>query len=124
MDELLRAIAYQTILLERIAVALEGNGMVPNYQIGLDSFLSFDWDTIGATIEQVDGDGVAAVSWRGNRYTRRSASNKFEPAIWFSRAIGKDEAGNPKYERLITFKRLAEAEPLPVKLRGNYARNQ
>jgi hypothetical protein len=124
MDELLQAIAYQTILLERIAVALEGNGMVPNYQIGLDSFLSFDWDTIGATIEQVDTDGVAAVTWRGNRYTRRSATNKFEPAIWFSRAIGKDEAGNTKYERLITFKRLAEAEPLPVKLRGNYARNQ
>jgi hypothetical protein len=117
MDELLRAIAYQTILLERIAVALEGNGMVPNYQIGLDSFLSFDWDTIGATIEQVDTDGVAAVTWRGNRYTRRSATNKFEPAIWFSRATGKkDEAGNPKYDRLITFKRLAEAEPLPVKL--------
>ena len=123
MDELLRAIAHQTTLLERIAVALEGNGMVPNYQIGLDSFLSFDWDTIGATIDQIDGDGVAAVTWRGNRYLRRSASNKFEPAIWFSRAVGTDEAGNPKYDRLITFKRLAEAEPLPVKIKGNYARN-
>jgi hypothetical protein len=123
MDELLKAIAYQTTLLERIAVALEGNGMVPNYQIGLDSFLSFDWSTIGATIEQVDSDGVAAVTWRGNRYLRRSATNKFEPAIWFSRTNGKDEAGNPRYERLITFKRLVEAEPLPVKIKENYARN-
>jgi len=117
MDELLKAIAYQTQLLERIAIALEGNS-VPNYQIGLDNFLHFDWDTIGATIEQIDGDGVAAVTWRGNRYTRRSASNKFEPAIWFSRPIGKDEAGNPKYERLIIFKKFAPVEELPHKVRS------
>ncbi len=119
MDELLRAIAYQNTLLERIVAALEGNGMVPNYQIGLDSFPSFDWATIGARIESVDGDGVAAVTWKGNRYIRRSAANKFEPAIWFSRPNGRDEAGNPMYERLITFKRLAEAEPLPAKLKGH-----
>lgn len=115
MDELLRAIAYQTQLLERIAAALEGQ-TVPNYQMGLDAYQSFDWATIGATIEQVDSDGVAAVSWHGNRYIRRSAANKFEPAIWFSRSVGRDEAGNPKYERLITFKRFGDVEPLPVKV--------
>jgi hypothetical protein len=121
MEDLLRAlleaVTYQTQLLERIAVAVEGN-TVPNYQIGLDGFLNFNWDTIGAVIEQIDNDGVAAVTWRGNRYTRRSATNKFEPAIWFSRSLGKDETGIPRYERLITFKRFAPVEGLPAQVRS------
>jgi hypothetical protein len=68
-------------------------------------------------VEYTDNDGAAVVSWRGNQFLRRSAQNKFKPAIWFSRAIGKDENGENRYERLISFKQMAEVEPLPDKVR-------
>lgn len=113
----METLTYQTSLLERIAIALELGQSAPNYQADLSQFHHFDWSGIGATIESSDRDGVAAVVWRGNRYPRRSASNKFQPAIWFSRSVGKDDDGNTRYERLITFKQLAEPEPLPEKVR-------
>lgn len=117
IETLLAQTTAQTALLERIAIAVEGNQPVPNYLVTLSSFAQFDWSTIGATVETRDRDGAAVVLWHGNRYTRRSASNKFQPAIWFSRAIGKDDQGTTQYERLITFKQTAEAEPLPEKVR-------
>lgn len=114
---LIEMLHRQTIQLERIALAIEQPQGAPNYQITLDKFGSFKWDSIGTIVEQVDTDGVCAVTWKNNRYTRRSASNKFQPAIWFSRAIGKDDQGNNQYERLITFKAIAEPEPLPTKVK-------
>ena len=118
MEELLRqiliALEHQTKLLERIAAEVEdGNRVTPNYQTGINGFHSFDWSAIGAEIEQIDEDGVAAVTWRNNIYLRRSGQNKFEPAIWFSRCIGRNAEGVNLYEKLITFKKMAEAEPLP-----------
>jgi DdrB-like protein len=104
-------------LLERIAIAVEAQRTAPNYQADLKDFAQFDWSSIGANVRGQDRDGVAIVEWRQNTYLRRSASNKFQPAIWFSRSIGKDELGNTKYERLITFKPKSEAEPLPDKVR-------
>jgi hypothetical protein len=49
---------------------------------------------------------------------RRSPANKFGEAIWFSRCTGKDENGENKYEKLITFKPTSKiaVEPLPEKV--------
>lgn len=107
----------QTRVLEQIRDSLNQPKTAPNYQKALEDFPNFDWSSIGATIDGRDHDGVAAVVWRGNRYLRRSASNKFKPAIWFSRSTGKDDKGETVYERLITFAPLSQSEPLPDKVR-------
>lgn len=115
---MMAALSENNALLRRLVQLLEATPQpAPNYQMKIQDFPNFDWSSIGATVEQTDRDGVAVVAWRGNQYLRRSAQNKFKPAIWFSRAIGKDEQGENQYERLITFKQLAEAEPLPDKVR-------
>ena len=103
--------------LERIAVALEANmatQSAPNYQALLEDFHSFNWEEIGAEIEQVDKYGVATVLWSGNRFVRRSPDNSYGAAIYFSRCIGKDELGKNQYERLITFKPQSEVKARPI----------
>ena len=120
LAQLLDAAQHQNRLLERIASAVEAgdsSNASPNYEVCLTQFRAFDWGAIDATVEQEDRDGVATVLWRGHRYVRRSAANKFEPAIWFSRSQGKDEAGNTQYARLVTFKLRPSAEPLPSKVK-------
>lgn len=112
-EQLMEMLTYQSGLLQRIATALEANQTAPNYQAELSDFLQFDWSSIGAEVEKFDRQGAAVVAWRGLKFVRRSASNKFQPAIWFSRSLGKDELGHNRYERLITFKSIAEPEPLP-----------
>jgi len=114
---LIQLLHQHTILLERIAIATEQNTSAPNYTVSLEKYHQFDWASIGAVIEQTDIDGVAAVIWQNKRYTRRSATNKFQPAIWFSRAIGKNDQGETQYERLITFKAMPQPEPLPAKVK-------
>jgi hypothetical protein len=114
---MMEMMAKQTGILEEIRDALIQPQGEPNYQKSLDAFLDFDWSSIGAIVEGRDSDGVAAVIWKGSRYIRRSASNKFKPAIWFSKSAGKDEKGETKYERLITFRKLPRPEPLPDKVR-------
>ena len=108
--------------LERIANALEriSPQTAPNYQYPLESFKSFDWNSIQAKVIKSDQYGAAVVRWNGKQYIRRSPSNKYNPAVWFSRCTGKSDDGNNLYERLITFKPLskAEAEPLPEKVRN------
>jgi ssDNA-binding DdrB-like protein len=90
----------------------------PNYTRPLAEYPSFDWASIGATILKEDSDGVAVVEWHGQTFTRRSVQNKYEPAVWFSRAAGKDETGQNRYVRLITFKAPPEAEPIPAKAKN------
>ena len=46
-----------------------------------------------------DQFGAAIVSWNGKQFIRRSPSNKFGVALWFSKCIGKDEDGSNKYVR-------------------------
>jgi hypothetical protein len=104
-------------LIQQLNQQSDAERPAPNYQSRIEDFQNFDWASIGATVEYTDSDGVAVVSWRGNQFLRRSAQNKFKPAIWFSRAVGKDENGENRYERLISFKQLAEVEPLPEKVR-------
>ena len=122
----------QIIELSRIAAALEqlqsetppsaSGRYAPNYERGLNEFARFDWSSIGAVVEQHDEHGAAAVRWGGKSFRRRSANNKFTPAIWFSRCCGKDERGENVYERLVTFKPLAQAEPLPERVKLAAAR--
>ncbi|MBW4674719.1 MAG: single-stranded DNA-binding protein [Desmonostoc geniculatum HA4340-LM1] len=100
--------------LERIAPATP---KAPNYQYPIEAFANFDWESIGAVIEQKDQYGAGVVLWGGHTWTRRAPLNKFGAAIWFSRAVGKDEEGKPTYERLITFKpHNTKAEPVPEKV--------
>jgi len=110
-------LAQQTALLGRLVASVEARSPTPSYVRALTEFAEFDWSEIDATVIQTDDDGIATISWRGHRYMRRSPSNKFDPAIWFSRAIGKDDDGSNRYERLITFKELGEPEPLPNKVK-------
>jgi len=112
--------------LKRIAAALEtlsraGEPEEPNLVRPIGEFGGFDWAGIGASVVQSDRDGPTHLEHGGYLWTRRSPSNKFDPAIWFSRPAGKDDAGEIRYLRLITFRKIGEADPLPdaVKPVGN-----
>jgi DdrB-like protein len=106
--------------LERIAETLDrlAPNTAPNYQRPLEEFKNFNWATINANVERSDQYGAAIVSWCGYQFVRRSPSNKFGAAVWFSRCTGKDEKGENLYERLITFKPTSqkEVEPIPEKV--------
>ncbi len=89
----------------------------PNYQKPLADYWNFDWSLIGAIPRSSDQEGATSVEWNGRLFTRRSPQNKFQEAVWFSRAVGKDDLGNNKYEKLITFKNAGEAEELGSKVK-------
>jgi hypothetical protein len=121
-------ISEQNEILQMIAASLQGveshlrqiaisSNPAPNYQRPLSDYPGFDWLSIGATVLKEDGDGVAAVEWNGQVFTRRSPHNKFDAAVWFSRCIGKDTDGNNRYARLISFKAVNDAEPIAAKAR-------
>lgn len=106
------------IALERIADLLEQHqpeAKALNFTASMENFKTFDWGRIGATIERSDEYGAAIVSYKGYEYSRRSPENSYTPAIYFSRCIGKDLMGKNKYERLITFKRSSEINPVSRK---------
>lgn len=115
---LLAMLSQQTLVMERLANAVERLGKdtaAPNYTCPLEDFKTFNWESIGGSVERSDQYGPAIVSWGGQQFIRRSPTNKFGEAIWYSRCVGKDETGENRYERLITFKPLSkiEVEPLP-----------
>lgn len=108
-------------ILNRIAFALESSidQKAPNLTYSLGDYPGFDWNQINARVLETDGDGATAIDWSGRMYTRRSVQNKFDPAIWYSRSIGKNEEdGTNQYERLITFKTFSAVDPLPAKTLG------
>lgn len=88
----------------------------PNWRRPLSAFTA-DWvSAIGGYAIATDAHGPTAVWWCGHTYTRRCGSNaKYGAAIWYSRAVGKNEAGETDYTRLITFvdSPPPTAEPLP-----------
>jgi ssDNA-binding DdrB-like protein len=107
-------IGEQNGILRTIAASLQGleshlrqialsSNPAPNYQRPLNEYPAFDWPSIGATVLNRDGDGATAVEWNGQVFTRRSPTNKFDAAVWFSRHLGQDSDGNKRYARLITF---------------------
>lgn len=119
-------ISEQNEIFQMIAASLQGveshlrqiaisSNLAPNYQRPLSDYPGFDWLSIGATVLKDDGDGVTAVEWNGQVFTRRSPNNKFDAAVWFSRCIGKDADGNNRYARLISFKAVNDAEPIAAK---------
>lgn len=111
------------IQLERIADALErlatgSKPTAPDIVRPIEQYVNFDWASIDAEVVKLDDDGPTHVSHKGRLFTRRSPSNKFDPAIWYSTPAGKDDDGNTLYLRLITFKSIHDAEALPRKLAG------
>jgi hypothetical protein len=119
-------IGEQNGILRTIAASLQGleshlrqialsSNPAPNYQRPLNDYPTFDWPSIGATVLNRDGDGATAVEWNGQVFTRRSPSNKFDAAVWFSRHLGQDSDGNKRYARLVTFRALSDAEPIAAK---------
>jgi ssDNA-binding DdrB-like protein len=94
----------QNEILRMIAASLEGveshlrqiafsSNPAPNYQRPLSEYPTFDWPSIGATVLNRDDDGVTAVEWNSQVFTRRSPNNKFDAAVWFSRHLGQDSDG-------------------------------
>ena len=103
--------------LTRIADAVEAIARstppaAPNFSRPIEEYPHFDWSTIQARVIKSDPEGATHVEWGGETWTRRSPANKFEPAIWYSRANGKDDDGNVLYLRLITFKEFKDSDPL------------
>src|SRR5215468_7590821 len=101
----------QNEILRMIAASLQGveshlrqmavsSNPAPNYQRPLSEYPIFDWPSIGATVLNRDEDGATAVEWNGQVFTRRSPSNKFDAAVWFSRHLGQDSDGCDLKHRL------------------------
>jgi hypothetical protein len=113
LTQILAEMAQIKALLPRLA---------PNLTYPIDRFSSFDWHSIGATVLERDRHGATVVSWAGRIYFRRSPSNKFDAAIWFSRCTGKGEDGTNSYERLVTFKAVKfDVSPVPDKVARHLA---
>jgi hypothetical protein len=114
MQALIEAIQGVEAQLQQLAIAANP---APNFHKPLAEYWTFDWSLIGAIPRSSDQEGVTSVEWNGRLFTRRSPQNKFQESVWFSRAIGRDELGNNKYEKLITFKNAGEAEELGSKVK-------
>ncbi len=104
------------IALERIANYLESKAPrePPNHQKILEEFKKFDWSSISAEVKAQDQYGASLVSWNNQLYQRRSPDNVYEPAVWFSRCIGKDSEGKNEYEKLITFRPAKSYQAQPI----------
>lgn len=99
-------------VLGRIAAALEAqHAEEETITMPLGDYKTYDWPSIGAKPVTTDEDGVAQVWHEGKVYTRRT-NDKFGQDIWFSRCVGKNEDGTPRYHKLIEFKPLKPAEPI------------
>lgn len=99
-------------VLERIATAIEASNRAtgPRYTKPISEYKTFDWDSIGATIDKADRYGPAVLCWQEHLYVRRSKDD-FGGDVWYSRSIGKDENGKSQYDVLIKF-------VAPVKVRS------
>ena len=124
LDLLLDLQLRQTIALEKIASALTRlvPDIAPNYQFPLESFKTFDWSIIDAEVVKFDQYSAAIVRWNGKEFLRRSPSNKYGAAVWFSRCTGKNDDGSNQYEKLITFKPTSDrnVEPISEKARNYF----
>src|SRR5512146_1388241 len=61
----------------------------PNLQADLAGLREYDWEAIGADVLASDEFGPTVVNWRGQNFKRRAPDNAFDPAVWYSRCIGK-----------------------------------
>jgi hypothetical protein len=83
--------------LRQIAVS---SNPAPIYWRPLSDYRNFDWASIGAIVLKEDRDGATEVEWNGQVFTRRSAENHFDAAVWYSRCVGKDSDGCDLKRRL------------------------
>lgn len=112
LDALQNVISRNTDMLAGFVAA---NNPAPNYNRRIEEFLTFDWASIDAHVEEADEDGPSIVNWQNRLFIRRTGNPTFgENVLYFSRAIGRD-GDKTKYERLITFKELGEARELSRK---------
>lgn len=105
------------VLMEKMANAPRPRVPAPRYTADLSQYKSFDWNTVGAEVIEMDAGGlVAAIQWQGRRYSRRSVANKFGKAIMFSLPTGQDSEGANKYETFMIFKELPPVADLDPKV--------
>ena len=100
----------------RVALMAIAAANPPNWRRPLAAYRNGWVAQINGSVVSSDAHGPTVVAWMGHCYTRRAGENKkFGAAIWFSRSVGKNEAGETNYVRLITFSDGATptAEPLP-----------
>lgn len=122
VDLLLRSITVQSAILTEIsrslAVIAGSMATAPDIRVPIETYVGFDWESIGAKVLRNDKDGASVVEWNGKHFKRRAPDNKFEACIWFSRCVGKDEAGNNKYDVLISFEQIKDdVDPIGEKAR-------
>src|SRR3972149_535582 len=95
-DKSIQLQAATVAALNRIASALEAIALAkapaPNFVRSIAEYATFEFESIGAKIVGRDRHGVTAVEWAGYQWTRRSPSNKFGSAVWFSGAAGQEGA--------------------------------
>jgi hypothetical protein len=121
-NEILQSIAGSlATIAQAMQVNVKANAAAPNLRKSLAVFGSFDWVAAGIEVIESDDSGPSLVEWNGKQFTRRAGAGKFGESIWFSRSIGKDEAGENQYERLITFKDYSQAEAVPTAVRKKVA---
>jgi hypothetical protein len=110
---------YATLIaqLTRIADALEAarpaEPVDEAVTLPIGMYRTFDWQQINCRVFASDEHGPSQVFSMadGKIYTRRT-NDKFGSEIWFSRGIGKQADGTPKYRKLIEFRELNQAEPM------------
>jgi hypothetical protein len=93
--------------LGRIAASLQP--AAPNFTHPLAAYRDFDWEAMGAVVQEKDQYGAAIIHWNGHTWKRRNGDSNFGKAIWFSRPDRKTAEGKINYIRLITFK---DSEPV------------
>ncbi len=116
-EELVAAVDRLTAVIAAQAAGDIDPDDAPDIEMPLERFHNFDWSQVGAQILAEDEFGPAIVSYGGKAFKRRAPDNAYGAAIWFSRAVGKNEDGTNKYVRLITFKPLSDkVEPMGRKV--------
>lgn len=124
LAELNEGIALGSHYIRRVAVAAEALAAgeqdpndAPDIEMPLETFAGFDWSSISAEVVARDEFGPSILSFGGKAFKRRSPDNAYDPAVWFSRCVGKDEAGKNQYVRLITFRPMSDkVEPMGRKV--------
>jgi hypothetical protein len=116
MDSIAMSLGSIAGSLEEIERLLRGGQPIneaPEYTADIGRYLTFDWSSIDATVEDSDEFGPRSVRWNGKSYYRRSPENKFGEAIFFSKSSGhRDEGGNVVFHRLITFRKPTDVGPI------------
>lgn len=86
----------------------------PDWVFPIEQYTLFDWAAHGVTVLATDSEGPTLVQYGGQNYKRRAPDNAYDPAVWYSHCIGKDEDGRNQYVRLVTFRKFKEDDVQPL----------